>query len=62
MSLLIKCYCNKIKKSFILQCKKTRRHKLTQVNTLMHSLPQLNGTRYTQNVETFSYLILQDPS
>jgi len=27
-----------------------RKHKSTQVNTLKHSLPQLNGMRYTQEL------------
>jgi len=45
-----------------LGCFPFRRHKSTQVNTLKHSLPQLNGTRYTKCVGTFSYLTLQDLS
>jgi len=31
-------------------CFPFRRYKSTQVNTLKHSLPQLNGTRYTQEL------------
>jgi len=31
-------------------CFPFRRHKSTQINPLKYSLPQLNGTQYTQNV------------